>query len=168
MDLNELIGIKAPNVGSEDSAWATIRKNLADAQCHIQRFEDKLSLGIPDSNICYQAHEFWFEGKFLRAYPVRESTRVQVGLKHEQRNWLNARSRAGGTCIVWIREPRGWRYTAANFDELHDGIPLHLWNSLGVLCETSGEMVESLLAYVVQSQDDRRQSGIPTAATTRT
>lgn len=165
MDLNELIGIEAPKVGSEDSAWATLRTHFSERLCHIQRFEDKLSSGIPDSNICYEGHEFWFEGKFLRAYPMRANTRVQVGLKHDQRNWLNARKRAGGTCIVWVREPRGWRYCHQDFDALHDGIPLNVWNQdrHGPVFKTSSEMVEDLLKHVVWYQN-----GIPTAATTRT
>lgn len=166
MDLNELIDIKSPNVGSEDSAWATLRAHFAERLCHIQRFEDKLSFGIPDSNICYEGHDFWFEGKFLREYPKRGNTRVQVGLREDQRNWLNARKRAGGTCVVWVREPRGWRFVTDDFDALHDGIPLNRWENTGTLCKTSSELVEGVLAYVMLHQRSTR--GIPAAATTRT
>lgn len=166
MDLNELIGIEAPKVGSEDSAWATLRTHFSERLCHIQRFEDKLSSGIPDSNICYEGHEFWFEGKFIREYPKRRNTRVKVGLREDQRNWLNARTRAGGTCTVWVREPRGWRLVTEDFNALYDGIPLSQWENTGTLFKTSSELVEGVLAYVMLRQRSHR--GIPTAATTRT
>lgn len=167
MDLNDLIDIKAPNVGSEDSAWATLRANFAERQCHIQRFEDKLAHGIPDSNICYQGREFWLEGKFLRSYPKRVTTRVQIGLRPDQCNWLTARKRAGGVCVVWVREQRGWRYVTDNFNDLRDGIPLREWNQdfIGPVFKTSSAMVDDLLEYVVWRHGDT--SGIPPATTTR-
>jgi hypothetical protein len=147
VNLDDLIAIdlKEPKIGSEDSAWATLRAKFAAAGCHIQRFEDKLSTGIPDSNICYRGREFWFEGKFLPKYPVRLATPVRLGLKPDQCNWLTLRSRAGARCYVWSREPRCWRLINSDFEKVRDGLPKHEWVKFGREFASSKELVECLL-----------------------
>jgi hypothetical protein len=96
---------------SESSSWGTLRKYLVrDLQgCDIQRIEDKLASGIPDSNVCWRGREFWLEGKQLRELPVRDSTAVRVDMSQEQLNWAVARKEAGGLAYVWIRVNNvGW------------------------------------------------------------
>jgi len=61
------------------------------------RVENKAGLGTPDVNYV----EGWIELKWLRQWPVRETTIVR--LEHytaQQRVWAMKRSRAGGN--VWL------------------------------------------------------------------
>lgn len=142
----------APKVGSEDSAWHTLRQKFVSRGCHVQRFEDKLSLGIPDSNICFQGKEFWFEGKHLKAYPAREGTRVRVGLRPEQFIWLYTRKSLGARCYIWVREPKGWRLIDDDFLAVRDGIPLENWREFGRFYDTSEELVANLLDDLIHEQ----------------
>lgn len=122
---------------SEQSAWATLRGHLVgmDGRVHIQRLEDKLSTGIPDTNVCWQpepwcdrGYEFWLEGKFIRELPKRATTKVMVGtggLSAEQALWLETRQRAGGKVFVWIRvADHGWLLFHDRFRALQRGIVL--------------------------------------------
>lgn len=144
---SDLDAIKVGALGSEASAWSTLRVHFAEAGCDIQRFEDKLTPGIPDANICYRGREFWLEGKFLRAYPKREASLVKVGLRDRQVLWAKKRDAAGGQCFVWVREPLGWRLLAVPmYDRLLNGIPLIEYKSCGVLYGTSFGLAEFLLS----------------------
>lgn len=112
---------------SEASAWTTLRSHLVKmgTRVHIQRLEDKLTGGIPDTNFCVDGVEVWLEGKFLKDLPKRESTKVKVELRADQALWLETRQRAGGYAFVWIRvRDVGWMLFDGRFRALQDGIPL--------------------------------------------
>ena len=115
---------------SEKSATKTLIrafKKIAPA-CHIQRIEDKYSSGVPDLNICIFGDEIWLEGKFRKALPVKDTTRIKFGAKdekrlHSQRNWLEARDRAGGYPVLWCYiQGAGWMYWTDNFSVLTEGV----------------------------------------------
>lgn len=112
---------------SESSAWGTLRKHLKKEMpgIDIQRLEDKLAAGIPDTNICWRTMECWLEGKKVKDFPARDTTLVKVGLKLEQYRWLCARKDAGGCCYVWVRAPSGWWLFSEKEDFLRllEGIP---------------------------------------------
>jgi hypothetical protein len=105
----------------ESSSWSTLRGHLKARGAHLQRFEDKLTGGIPDTNVCLRGSEFWLEGKALREWPKRETTLVKVGLRPDQALWLDNRVRAGGHAFVWIKTPTVWILSTRFFD-LRDGI----------------------------------------------
>ena len=113
---------------SENSATKTFRNNWASEGAHPQRIEDKITPGIPDTNICWLGLEAWFEGKFLRKLPARDDTLVQFGSKGEprlrhQRNWLTTRAKAGGSAFWWVRvQDTCWFMCDHNFDWLKDGV----------------------------------------------
>lgn len=113
---------------SENSATKTLRNNLKKLGAHVQRFEDKLTPGIPDTNFCLEAREVWLEGKFLRSLPSREDTLVRFGARNEprlahQRNWMTARHNAGSFVRWWLRvQDVGW-WLFDDFDVIRDGIP---------------------------------------------
>jgi len=119
---------------SEASSWSTLRTHLMlfDGKVHIQRFEDKLTGGIPDCNVCWtpvgfkakNSIEFWMEGKFVKELPKRATTKVKVGLRPDQALWLETRQRAGGNAFVWVRiADVGWQLWSSRFRALQDGIP---------------------------------------------
>jgi hypothetical protein len=134
----------------ESSAWSTLRKVLVHelpGRVHIQRFEDKFTAGIPDTNICWEGEEIWLEGKFLKKYPARNSSLVKIGLRVEQSAWLTLRQRAGGRCFVWCRVPDGWMLFDSQWDLLRDGMPLGLFRE-HELFDTTKRMVGHLKANV--------------------
>jgi hypothetical protein len=114
---------------SESSATATLRAHLKASGSHVQRFEDKLSPGIPDTMAVISGFPVFLEGKFVKDLPVRDDTLVRFGAKGEprlthQRNWLVAHRKAGGLSFWWIRvRDGGWYLFEDKFDWIVDGVP---------------------------------------------
>ena len=130
---------------SEMSAWATLRVKLKAKKAHVQRFEDKLQAGIPDANFCLHGTEVWLEGKFLKEYPKRETTKVKVGLRKEQAVWIENRILAGGDVYIWIREPDGWRLVEGSLcRSLQHGIPLAAYRDCGTLYTRAEGLIDAI------------------------
>lgn len=114
---------------SEHSATNTLRQHLKAQGAHVQRFEDKLSPGIPDTMACLNGYPIFLEGKFIKALPARDDTLVRFGSTGEarlahQRNWLRAHRDAGGLALLWVQvRDKGWYLFETEFDILVDGIP---------------------------------------------
>ena len=71
---------------------------------HVQRIEDKYSVGIPDLNMCHpEVGEVWMEAKIF-SWPKRSTTKVRIVFKDHQKPWHRARTRAGGEVFVIARE----------------------------------------------------------------
>lgn len=75
-------------------------------------------LGVPDSNFCHQAVEGWVE--FKRTFGW------QVPLSPQQVGWLLRRWRAGGYCLVVVRQVRKdgdvlWIFRGSEAEKLLDG-----------------------------------------------
>lgn len=113
---------------SENSATKTLRTHLKAQGEHSQRFEDKLSPGIPDTGTTINGCYVFLEGKFIKDLPTRDSTLVTFGRKGEerlahQRNWLTAHRKAGGLAFWWIRvRDGGWYLFPDKFNWLVDGV----------------------------------------------
>lgn len=90
---------------SEAALWNTFRERLNELgnACHYQRFEDSISEGIPDVNVCVGGNELWYEMKFLPEWPKRESTGVKIKFQPGQVPWLTLGERAGRECYVLLR-----------------------------------------------------------------
>lgn len=114
---------------SETNATRTLRTHLQAEGAHCQRFEDKLSPGIPDTMACLNGFPIFLEGKFLKDLPVKGSTLVRFGSNGEprlahQRNWLVAHRKAGGLAFWWVRvRDGGWYLFEDKFNWLVDGVP---------------------------------------------
>jgi hypothetical protein len=80
--------------------------------------------GIPDSNACWQGHEFWIEFK-------RTST-WRVDLRPEQVGWIWRRVRSGGECWIAVRRT-------------HNGGPV-LGVPIDILYLVNGQWVRELAA----------------------
>lgn len=119
---------------SEQTAQQTLRDKakLLRPVPHWQRFEDALSSGIPDANLCYQGTDIWLEAKYVskKDLPKRKTTIVKPGLRVEQRNWITLRRNAGGFAFVWVRdEKHGW-YVFPDHEVAWNGLPLEQWEKL--------------------------------------
>lgn len=141
---------------SEASAWTTLRSHLVgmDGRVHIQRLEDKLTGGIPDTNVCWSRDtrpgiEFWLEGKYVKELPKRQTTKVKVDLRADQALWLETRQRAGGKAFVWIRvADYGWLLFDSRFRSLQDGIVLSDFINEPVY-PTCKAMVQALKVFLI-------------------
>lgn len=145
---------------SEAQAWSTLRKWLKGlpGEVHIQRLEEKLAHGVPDTNVCWMPKgefetivpiEFWLEGKHLKAYPKRDSTKVKIGLSPAQALWLMERQRAEGFVYVWCRLPDGWIFFTDHFDLLRDGVEYGTFKTLKVY-DTCAEMLNAIVYHMKQ------------------
>ena len=90
---------------SESNATKTLRTHLQTAGAHCQRFEDKLTPGIPDTGVGLHGVYSFLEGKFIKALPARDSTLVRFGSAGEPRlahqcNWLTAEIGQGISVIA--------------------------------------------------------------------
>lgn len=114
---------------SENNATRTLRTHLQAYGCHCQRFEDKLSPGIPDTGVGALGVYAFLEGKFIKQLPTRETTLVRFGSKDEPRlahqfNWLTAHDKAGGLAMWWIRvRDVGWYLFDDRYVWLKTGVP---------------------------------------------
>lgn len=134
---------------SEANAWSTVRSHLINLRPlpHIQRFEDRLTGGIPDTNVCFDGLDFWLEGKFLKSLPKRDTTLVRVDLRADQALWHENRQLAGGKTFVWIRIANlGWQLWHDRFRSLQDGVPLNAF-----LQEPIYRSAKEMVAEIVRS-----------------
>lgn len=92
---------------------------------HVQRCEDKFSVGVPDLNVCHQGKEIWFEIKWIIDFPRKAATGVRVPFRPQQPLWADLRTRAGGDVRVLTRVTFwGWaahKFTDVDFRDLADG-----------------------------------------------
>lgn len=90
-------------MGSENNTWINIRKGLITIKPrpHFQRFEDKLTGGIPDVMYCYLGLNGWIELKQADEFPKRANTPVRLKFRNDQYNWIHLHQKAGGrACLL--------------------------------------------------------------------
>lgn len=113
---------------SETSATKTLRTHLKAQGEHSQRFEDKLSPGVPDTGTTINGTYCFLEGKFIKSLPANDSTFIRFGKRNEprlahQRNWLVNHRKANGLAFWWVRvRDGGWYLFPDKFNWLVDGV----------------------------------------------
>jgi len=71
---------------------------------HVQRHEDKLTLGIPDVSFGIGGGGGWIELKYLHEWPKMVNTVVSIDhYTSEQRRWLRNRGRYNQNCWLFLR-----------------------------------------------------------------
>lgn len=115
--------------GSEaSSTWSGLKKGLDELKWDYQRFEDKLTKGIPDVNFhTPQQGDVWVEMKFMDKVPANPKAITQIGLRREQYIWLYNGHRAGRRCHVLAKVGRSWFLWSEPGSWLlcRDGAPWH-------------------------------------------
>lgn len=140
---------------SENAATTTLRTYLKALGEHVQRFEDKLTPGVPDTGSTVGGRYVFLEGKFLKELPARDKTLIRFGSKDEprlahQRNWLTAHRKAGGLAYWWVRvRDGGWYLFPDKFNWLVDGVPKDIFLQQESF-RSAKEMVAHLDALVEQ------------------
>lgn len=99
---------------TEADLWQWISHEIGGL-CHLQRHEDKLSVGIPDISYAWAGIDGWIELKTLNHEPPQDEVFdfSYAYFKAHQRNWLTKRARSGNgrvylacwvnpdTLVVW-------------------------------------------------------------------
>lgn len=86
----------------ESSLWRAFKTSLP-VQAHGVRIENSVDAGTPDVNVCLPGWSGWVELK-VQEVPVRKTTKFKCPhFTHDQRMWLNDRTRAGGKAYLLIR-----------------------------------------------------------------
>lgn len=122
---------------SEQKAYTVFRTNVVRQGDRIDRIENLIGVGFPDTNGCFSGSEFWMEIKAPQE-PKRGSTPL-FGSNHKlsvaQRNWFLRQRRAGGRGFIYIETDRrrlllaGKHADAINELTVAELIFLCLWNS---------------------------------------
>lgn len=145
---------------SETNATRTLRTHLKAQGEHAQRFEDKLTPGIPDTGTTINGLYVFLEGKFIKSLPARDDTLVRFGSKNEprlahQRNWLKSHRAAGGLAFWWVRvRDGGWYLFEDKFDWLVDGVPKRV-----LLEQENLGSAKNMLARLNAYADERIKNG---------
>jgi hypothetical protein len=86
----------------EQKLWDRIRKH-AGRQVHIQRVENGIAAGMPDTLIIHSSLVTWAEHK-IATLPARKTTRLQWKhpLTPDQRNWHRVWTQNGGRSFVVV------------------------------------------------------------------
>lgn len=147
---------------SETNATRTLRTHLQSGGAHCQRFEDKLSHGIPDTGCSLHGVYAFLEGKHIKDLPARDTTLVRFGADGEPRlahqcNWLTAHNKAGGLAFWWVRvRDGGWYLFTDRYTLLRDGfrkdlfLQEHNWGSAKAMAV---EIDRLLLVHSLRDQE---------------
>lgn len=119
---------------SEQSLAVALRKAFKRAfpqrESDWQRFEDKMSVGIPDVHAIANERDWWIELKYLDAPPVRK---VNLGIRVEQALWLRGRWRCKrNTCVLFKIAGDKQYYIMAGRDAFHGSIDVALFWQLDI------------------------------------
>ena len=83
---------------SEKHLWLDMKKDLPAAS--LARIDAYM---VPDVNVLMEdGRAGWIELKDLDSWPIRETTRKNLGLRNDQSIWLFNYARAGGICYILI------------------------------------------------------------------
>lgn len=105
---------------SESGAlWGTLSKLLIPIRprVHAQRFTDRLTKGIPDTNLCWKGIEAWVELKYGS----------DAELSSEQRLWLRTRRAAGGRAFVLWQLDKEYYLWSTGFGNWPKSSPCAVW-----------------------------------------
>ena len=87
----------------ESSVWQYIRKGLIGCEIHLTRIESSAGNGIPDVSFAISGINGFIELKYIKEWPKRDTTKIKLPLRPEQRHWIKARMRLSGEIWVIVR-----------------------------------------------------------------
>ena len=85
---------------TESGLWAYIKKGMLTSGWHVTRIESSAGNGVPDVSFGIPEKNGFIELKYIKEWPKRESTKVKLPLRPEQKHWLKARGQLSGN--VWV------------------------------------------------------------------
>lgn len=131
---------------AESVDYRAFKRNVVEPLDRLDRIENCMVLGMPDTNYCGDSKECWIEFKSPKE-PVRPTTKL-FGSNHklsiEQRNWMLRQRNAGGRAFVLIVTDKRWL--------LLDGIHADRINDM-----TVPELIEAALWHAVKPIRSKEQ-----------
>ena len=95
---------------SEATDYKRFKDMVLDPLDRLDRIENSMVPGMPDTNLCGEETECWIEFKSPKE-PMRASTKL-FGSNHKlsltQRNWFLRQRNAGGKAFVLIVTDKRW------------------------------------------------------------
>lgn len=92
-----------PSIGSEQALWQWVKRHF-NKFGFWERIENNLARGTPDLHYCINGSAGWIELKQLEAWPMRETTKVQVPtLTIYQRTWHEEYAKQSGRSWLLLR-----------------------------------------------------------------
>lgn len=123
---------------TESSLWKYIRNGLI-GKCHITRIESSAGNGVPDVTLGLPGKTIWIELKYTKEWPKRDTTKVKLPLRPEQKHWIKQRGMISGN--VWVM----WR--------IHDEFYLIPWSKCTELTEVGAERDDLVLSCYLYSKN---------------
>lgn len=87
--------------------WIPLRK-ASKGWGLVRRLEPALGSGLPDVFYCLAGVCGFIELKYLKKWPVRDTTGTTLGVTAAQRLWLGGLAKAGGRSFVLVRIEEEW------------------------------------------------------------
>jgi hypothetical protein len=95
---------------SESKDYQTLKSKALEPLDRIDRIENFLVIGMPDTNVCVEGTEAWME--FKAPVEPKRATTALFGSNHklsqEQKNWMLRQRNAGGRCYILIATDKRW------------------------------------------------------------
>lgn len=138
--------------------WQPLRDNFKKLapDIHLQRIENSVGNGVPDTNGCWRGREFWIELKVARGLKV-ELTPLQAA-------WLRTRALAGGNSWVLARKGDVFRLWSG---DLAYAVMVHGWNFGDHALELTRPWDWRRLLWMVTRGDSDAQRKVLKAMTSR-
>lgn len=95
---------------SESADYKAFKRNVVEPLDRLDRVENMMLTGMPDTNYCGDSKECWIEFK-SPTEPKRPTTKLfgsNHKLSQEQKNWMLRQKNAGGRAFVLIVTDKRW------------------------------------------------------------
>jgi len=130
-----------PNAKTDEGTlwkWMKKAKLFFKASLDLNRVENGVSSGMPDTEGCLRGVQFWIELK-CSARPARPTTPIKPKFRPAQVPWLKRRWKAGGRAFVLLQVAKGAdasRYLihASKAKEMEEGRP-ESWYKLNCIAQ---------------------------------
>lgn len=123
---------------SESKDYKTLRTKVFGPYDRIDRIENIIVVGMPDTNYCINGAEGWIEFKAPRE-PKRSSTRL-FGSNHkltiDQRNWILRQRNAGGKAWVLIVTDQRWMLVGGEHADQINEMTVSQLEAIAAWCAT--------------------------------
>lgn len=108
---------------SESTDYKAFKKHVPAPLDRLDRIENIMLTGMPDTNFCGEGREAWIEFK-SPTEPKRQTTKLfgsNHKLSQEQKNWMLRQRNAGGRAFVLIVTDLRWLLIdGLNADRIND------------------------------------------------
>jgi hypothetical protein len=88
---------------NESGLWQYIKQGMMGSGWHPTRIESSAGNGVPDVSYGLPGINGWIELKHIPEWSVRNTTKVKLPLRPEQKHWIKARGELSGNVWVIVR-----------------------------------------------------------------